>query len=125
MFCTLACLWTNRRLRIVPSTSGSLRVRCRLFRHGLGLDDGGHTPASLSKIAAESIGNIEEVWADLCLSGQNPQSSDVWAKHVHDAAMGLFESYGKTRTLLEQFAPSPAAGTTGSGGNARVVNRSR
>ncbi len=69
-----------------------------------GLDDGSYTPASLSKIAGESIGNIEQVWADLCFSGQNPQSSDVWAKDVHDTAMALFESYGKTRTLLDQFA---------------------
>jgi hypothetical protein len=72
-----------------------------------GLDDGIVTDESLSKIAAESVGNIESVWAELCLSDRNPQSSEVWAKGVFDNAMALFKSYGEARTLLGQFARLP------------------
>jgi len=95
-----------------------------------GLGDGTYTPMSLNKIVAESVGNIEEVWADLCLSGQNPQPSDVWAKDVYDTAMALFESYGNTRTLLGQFARLPRRwdnwvwpetdGSAGNGNNSRA-----
>ena len=72
-----------------------------------GLYDGKYTPHLLTRIVAESVGNIEDVWADLCLSGQNPEPPDLWAKHVHDAAMALFESYANTRALLERYAWLP------------------
>lgn len=77
------------------------------FAMAHGLCDGSFTATSLDKIVAESVGNIEDVWADLCLPGQNPRPSDLWAKEVNDAATALFESYGNTRTLLEQYARVP------------------
>ena len=72
-----------------------------------GLHDGRFTLASLNYIVANSVGNIEDVWADLCLSGQNPETSVAWAQNVHDTAMALFESYGNSRMLFEQYARLP------------------
>lgn len=72
-----------------------------------GLSDGSFTVTSLNSVVAKSVGNIEDVWADLCLSGQNPQESVDWAQSVRDAAMGLFESYGNSRMLFEQYARLP------------------
>lgn len=72
-----------------------------------GLHDGSFTAASLARIVEASVGNIEDVWADFCLSGQIPGPSNVWAMEVHHAAMALFESYGNARTLLEQYARIP------------------
>ncbi len=69
-----------------------------------GLRDGSFTSTSLNDIVANSVGNIEDVWADLCLAGQNPEASVVWAQNVRDAAMALFESYGNARSLFEQYA---------------------
>ena len=71
------------------------------------LNDGSFSLDSLQSVAAESVGNIEAVWADLCLSGQNPQPSEVWAQAVNHAAMRLFASYGHARTLLDQYARLP------------------
>lgn len=72
-----------------------------------GLRDGRFTPESLDRIVANSVGNIEHVWADLCLSGQNPQPPLLWAQTVNDTAKALFRSYGKSRSLLEQHARLP------------------
>lgn len=73
-----------------------------------GLSDGTFASTSpLNSVVANSVGNIEDVWADLSLSGQNPQASVDWAQSVRDAAMALFESYGNSRTLFEQYARLP------------------
>jgi hypothetical protein len=72
-----------------------------------GLNNGSFSLASLKNVAAESVGNIEAVWADLCLPGQNPQPSEVWAQAVKDAAMRLFESYVGAGALLDQHARLP------------------
>jgi hypothetical protein len=72
-----------------------------------GLDDGGFSLASLKNVATASVGNIEAVWADLCLPGQFPQPPEVWAQTVHDAAMRLFGAYGKARPLLDRHARLP------------------
>lgn len=72
-----------------------------------GLHEGTVTVESLNSIVAHSIGNIEDVWADLCLSGQNPETPAAWAQSVGDAAMALFTSYGNTRMLFEKHARLP------------------
>ncbi len=72
-----------------------------------GLHDGSFTSTSLNDIVAHSVGNIEDVWADLCLSGQNPETPVAWAQNVRDTAMALFESYGNSRVLFEQYARLP------------------
>jgi len=72
-----------------------------------GLHDGSFTSTSLNGIVANSVGNIEGVWADLCLSGQNSETSVVWAQNVRDAAMALFKSYGNSRMLFEKYARLP------------------
>ena len=72
-----------------------------------GLHDGSFTSASLDGVIAGSVGNIEHVWADLCLSEQIPEPSVDWARSVRDAAMALFKSYGDSRRLFEQYARLP------------------
>ena len=64
-----------RRINAYKSSHPHPAVRACLIASSAmarGLCDGSFTPTSLNKIVAESVRNIEDVWADLCLSGQNP-----------------------------------------------------
>lgn len=72
-----------------------------------GLHDGSITSMSLNGIVTNSVGNIESVWADLCLTDQNLETSVIWAQNVHDAAITLFKSYGNSRMLFEKYARLP------------------
>ncbi len=74
---------------------------------GRGLFDGVFTVPRLEEIVGASVGNIERVWADLCLPGQNPEPSEIWSQNVGNAAMQLFRSYGNFKSLLDQFARIP------------------
>jgi hypothetical protein len=65
------------------------------------------TERTLEELAAESIGNLEHVWADLCLPGQHPEPTAAWAEKVGEEAMKLFNSYGDGKSLLDQDARIP------------------
>jgi hypothetical protein len=72
-----------------------------------GVFDGNYTATSLNDIVATSVGNLEDVWADLYLPGQNPEPGAAWGQSVAKAAIKLFESYGNSKSLLDQYARIP------------------
>ena len=68
------------------------------------LADGSVEANALERIVRHSVRNIEDVWADLCLPGQNPEAPAIWAQNVQDGARELGELYGNARSLLDQHA---------------------
>ncbi len=68
---------------------------------------GAITWSRVEDIMKDSVRNIEDVWADLFLPGQNPEPPELWAEHVRSAAMGLLRSYGNARSLLARYARLP------------------
>jgi hypothetical protein len=69
--------------------------------------NGSYATSSLNGVAGKSIRNLEEVWADLCLPGQNPEPPTLWAESVGHAATELFDSYGDAKSLLDRYARIP------------------
>ena len=97
-------LATNKSSHPHPAVRACIVASSTMAR---GLHDGSFTATSLDGIVADSVGNIEDVWADLCLSGQHPTASVVWAQSVGDTAMALFQSYVSSRSLFQQYARLP------------------
>jgi hypothetical protein len=62
---------------------------------------------TLTPIVVDTIGNLETVWAQLCLPGQNPDPAPGWAKSVDKEAGALFQSFGSSRPLFEKHARIP------------------
>jgi hypothetical protein len=62
---------------------------------------------SLRKVMEDSIGNLEEVWARLCLPGQNPEVGADWAQSIVTASMTLAGAYSRKKTILDQYARLP------------------
>lgn len=87
-----------------PAVRACIIGSCTMAR---GLFDESFTTTDLADIVKDSVRNIEQVWADLFLPGQNPEAPAVWARNVGDAAMELFGSYGKEKSLLDQYARLP------------------
>jgi hypothetical protein len=69
-----------------------------------GIFEGSLKSESLNLVAAESIGNLETVWADLFLSDKEQKSADEWLQSLSEAAMRLFQSWGDKRSFLDSYA---------------------
>ena len=73
-----------------------------------GLDDGSYTPASLSKIAGESIGNIEEVWAGIFAFPARTRSRRMFGRRTFTILQWrCLNPTAKRRTLLEPICATP------------------
>jgi hypothetical protein len=69
--------------------------------------DGKLTASSLNDIVRASIGNLEEVWANVCLPEEESENGTSWSETVGQAAMDLFSAYGAQKSLLDQYARVP------------------
>ncbi len=61
-------------------------------------------PAALEKLVAASVGNLERVWADLCLPGGSDEPQIDWSSSVGKASMDLLESFRDHKPILDQYA---------------------
>jgi hypothetical protein len=84
-----------------PAIRASLAAASMMAR---GTFEGRLKSESLNTIAAESIGNLETVWADLFLSDKEQEPAHEWLQSLTEAAMRLFQSWGDKRSFLDNYA---------------------
>jgi hypothetical protein len=84
-----------------PAIRAGVVSSCAVARS---LADGKWSPSNLDALFSETVGNVESVWADLCLPGQPPEEPLLWATSVRRGINALLNSYEETRSLLERYS---------------------